>query len=176
MQCFIDTCNKAINLRMSSRTHIEFGIQFPQKYCPICQQGMVISQLKWLMEQHEVDINDQWRESLLCKRWFLMIRKKVCHFRWQTSINTSGEMDHISKWPNTYQLFSRVMVNTITIRINCSKYLICFWVFGKGQLRKAANVSGASLRVSLSRITLRYSVYFRPRKHLGVLRTSNMFY
>ena len=32
----------------------------------ICQQGRVINQTQWLVEHHEVDINDQLRQSWLC--------------------------------------------------------------------------------------------------------------
>ena len=35
LHCLINTFNKAINLRMSSRTHNEFGIQFPRQRLPI---------------------------------------------------------------------------------------------------------------------------------------------
>ena len=104
--------NTAINLRTSSRTHNEFGIQFPRKRLPNLptRQDYLINTMTYgtLWSRYQWSIKRI--IALLAVTSYYTKESVPCQIVNPNIINNSGEMDfwtYLSRWPSPYQLFPK---------------------------------------------------------------------
>jgi hypothetical protein len=82
LHCFVNTLPEAIILRMSSCTHIEFGIQFPHKRLPefATKSWVPIRGNKFRNAMKFLTIVNKEISSFFCC-YFFMTRDEMSHFR-----------------------------------------------------------------------------------------------